>query len=157
MESITDRAARILARNPAPALPLSRLRRLVRNGGMPVSDASLLRALTVGGDRFRVVDPWRGPRRELRGHRRAGPRARWRDDAPPTPSAPATPTLLERRWVLADPRLPEDVADRGALLRLRRTVAHLGWRLDDGSPRQAARWCRLVSEATRFRERSRAA
>lgn len=199
MESILDRAARVLARHPAPALPLDELRELVGGSGVGVTEEVLLRALRRGSGRFRLVDPRLGPLRTLERspdlrrsaagwggppgrepsvdpHRRSGARG----DGSPRPAAgsatarvrtrsargargtaarpdgegggrgPGPVAGLGRPWVVARPSGRERDG-RVGLRRLRQSVAHLGWTVDDGSPSEMARWCGLLHEERRVR------
>lgn len=132
METLADRAARALARHPAPALPLDELLRQVRSGGAAVGPDVLLRALAARPDRFRLLDPWRGAWRS------AERSARGRRD--PHPSA-ATP------WVVG---LGASGGERGAGARLRASLSHLGRTVDERSVTDLMRWVGLVREGERL-------
>lgn len=169
MESILDRAARVLAGHPAPALHLDELRRLVGGSGVGVTEEVLLRALRRGSGRFRMVDPWVGPWRTLepshptRGTAIAHTRARTarvarEGGAPPegTPGRRGVGGLagLGRPWVVARPSA-QGRGGRDGLRCLRQSLAHLGWTVDDGSPSEMARWCGLLHEERRVRRSAR--
>lgn len=67
MEIDVQRAAQVLEEDPAPALPLDRLGRLLarRQGDPESSNGELLESLRGRPDLFRILDPWRGPWRPL--------------------------------------------------------------------------------------------
>lgn len=154
MDDIADRAARVIARHPAPVLPFSEVGRLVRGSGVAVTDDILLRSLARDPARFRIVDPWKGPWRGLapgRGDRTAGTF----DPSAAAAALGGDPSVAPGPWVVPEPG-PAPWSPRGnhvALRRLREGIVHLGWALDLRSPRDVARWCRLVLEAGRTRER----
>lgn len=63
MNRLLQAAEAVLRQHPAPALRLSELLRHVRAriGALTPDAAGLQRALAARPDRFRVLDPWRGP------------------------------------------------------------------------------------------------
>lgn len=152
METLLDRATRVARHHPAPALPLDELRRLVRGSGVVVREEALLRALARKKDRFRVVDPWRGPWTELR-----PPVGTPADVAGSDPAGErvALSRSFGQPWVVVRPRKTDEEDGSAVLRRLRWTVAHLGWEVDDRSVRDMTRWCRLLNEADRVRRRTR--
>lgn len=132
MEPILAAAERILHQSGAPALRLTRLlgelHAASRAGSLDAP--GLLALLRRHPDRFRVLDPWRGPWRSLGGDRDAG------DDA-------AEP------WVVA---VRDDGAGSAAGLdrvsrRLRESVRWLALCLDPQSARSVVRWRGLVVES----------
>lgn len=149
MDALVDRAARAAHRHPAAALPLGELARLVQKSGARISDDVLLRALAADPARFRIVDPWRGPWCRLRTARRTGRRHR---------SGPPERTI---RDLMDGPRVVPGAGTTAwspgpagpALGRMRQTLIRLGWRVDDASPVDLARWHRLVLEGRRVRGR----
>jgi hypothetical protein len=173
MEPLVDRMARVVAEHPEPALPLGELARLVRGSGVAVGSDALLRALAGAPDRFRLIDLWRGPwsglrwEKEALAHRRGrsapgGPRGSRRRRFPlpgasgsdPKGGAMSGLPGVARRWVVARPGGADRGVDPPALRRLRQSVSHLGWNVDGRSACDTARWCRLLLEARRVRERS---
>jgi hypothetical protein len=149
MDTLVDRAARAASRHPSPALRVSELARMVQGSGTGVPDSVLLRALLAEPGRFRLIDPWRGPWSTLREH----PRGARTDLALPNADRPRTlvdgprlvPEAGEKRWT---PGPGAAAADR-----MRRTMIRLGWRIDDASHVDLARWHRLVLESTRARRK----
>lgn len=135
MDPIVADAADILRRHPAPGLPLrTLLELLVRGGGASGVDAARLRMLLEARpDRFRVLDPWRGPLSVL---------------------APALGAVGGDgdAWVavLDDPEAMEAPGPRVAL-RVRESVRWLARAVDGRATRELARWQRLlhVESATR--------
>jgi hypothetical protein len=129
MENVLSAAEQILRTSGAPALRLSvLLGEVLAATGERTLDAPRLRALLEARpDRFRVLDPWRGPWRFV-GQRGAAP--------------------LEEPWVVA----VRDQGDRSGagtptvVRRIRESVRWLGLSLDDRSPRRVARWHGLLLE-----------
>jgi len=149
MDPLVDRAAQAASRHPSPALRVPELARMVKGSGAGVPDAVLLRALLTEPGRFRLIDPWRGPWSTLRANRRLGrPDPTPRNDDPP-PMLMDGPRLIpqpgEKRWM---PGPGGDATDR-----MRRTMIRLGWRIDDASHVDLARWHRLVLESARVRKK----
>lgn len=141
-----ERIARAAAGHPSPALPLHELRQMVRGSGVAVTEDVLLQALDRARSRFRVLDPWRGPWRSLvRPGRRSGP----------PPEDPLPGTLALEPWVMAAPGAPGGDGESTVLGRMRGTLVHLGWVLDERSPVAMARWCAQVREGRRVRHRVR--
>jgi hypothetical protein len=149
MDALVDRATRAASRHPSPALRVPELARMVQGSGARVPDAVLLRALLAEPGRFRLIDPWRGPWSTLLEDRRGG----WPDHAFPNPGRPRT--------LVDGPRLVPEAGEThwtpgpgsAALDRMRRTMIRLGWRIDDASHVDLARWHRLVLESTRVRRK----
>jgi len=145
MEPFVDHAAQVLARSPAPALPVDELLRvlLADAPGSIVREDVLIHALQASPDRFRLVRAEPG-RQSLKGV--------LAESSSPTqgPSLPSGP------WVIG--LGPEHTADRGRLLaRLRASLVYLGRRLDEGSASALVRWLGLLAECRRVGERIRQA
>lgn len=151
MENLADLAARAAQRHPAPALHVRELATLVQGSGARVPEAILLRALATEPGRFRLVDPWRGPWSTLR--RRSGPAGR----EPSRVSGAAAPRLevFEGPSVVPEPGdTPWSPGPAAVVLGLmRQTLVRLGWRVDESSPVDLARWYQLVLESARVRGR----
>jgi hypothetical protein len=156
MDRILDLAATTLARNPAPALPLEELFRLLKDDapGVALSVQSLLAVLSRSPERFRVVRAAPGWRRLLGTMNQvAGGQER--------PSLPARHAPIEALavayagpWIIGF----EAGVDAGRspprpLRTLRATVAYLGRRLDGDSAVALARWLGLLAENGRLRDR----
>jgi hypothetical protein len=134
MLPLADSAAAVVNRIGRPVVSLPELTRLMRESGLSVSEAVLLRSLRAEPDRFRVIEPWR----VLHGCAWAGP------------------PWSESTWVVPAWRAaPRDgpASRTRALERLHTTLVALGWELDPGSLTDVARWFGMVVEAERFRER----
>ena len=126
MMTIAERAAQSLAEHRPPALPLDQLVHQVKDGGAAVGPDILLRALEARPDLFRVLNPWRGPWRSV--SRRAAGRAR-------------------AVWVVGLARGRES---GGTAARLKASLAHLGWTVDEQSVTDLARWLGMVREGERL-------
>lgn len=136
MESVLTAAERILHDAGVPALPLSHLLRALHEGvaGARTLDGPHLRALLEGApERFRVLDPWRGPWRFLG---RAG-----------TPVSDGGPTA--EPWVVAVRDQGDGAAPHGHRLerRLNGSVRWLALHVDPRSTRSLMRWNRILLEA----------
>jgi hypothetical protein len=131
METLADRAHRLALAHPTPALPFPTLARLLREEGCPVTPSALLSALHLEPERFRMLDPWRGPLSALGGTSGAREGTRGAGD---------------RLLVVAT----HGRAGEGASERLRRDLVVLGRLLDEGSVLERSRWLRLVAEALRL-------
>jgi hypothetical protein len=129
MESIADRASEILVRLGQPAVPLSELGRMIRESGAQVSEAVLLRSLNAEAGRFRVIQPWRAVRRS---------------------GTDGDATTTGDTWVL--PAEPVKPTARPAIRRLAASMRELGWKVDQASAPDTARWFAMVLETERFRE-----
>jgi hypothetical protein len=123
MNPIAVRAESALREHPHPALRLAELVELIAEQVDRTLDGSRLRAiLERHPDRFRILDPWRGPWRT----------AVTRDDA-------------DRRagevWVVAvvDPGDPPGGLG-GAAQKMRESVRWLGRGVDPRSPTEVSRW-----------------
>ena len=129
MENVLSAAEQILRASGAPALRLSvLLGEVLATTGERTLDAPRLRALLEGRpDRFRVLDPWRGPWRFV-GQRGAAP--------------------VEEPWVVAVRDLGDGSgAGTPKVVRgIRESVRWLGVTLDERSPRRVARWQGLLLE-----------
>lgn len=147
MEPLADRAARAAHRHPAAALPLGELARLVQESGTRVSHHVLLRALAADPERFRIVDPWRGPWARLAADR--GASRRRRRPNPTIPDLVDGPRVVPRSGSVAW----SPGAAGPAVTRLRQSLIRLGWKVDDASPVDLARWYRLVLEGRRVHGR----
>lgn len=130
MDALVTAAEAVLRRNVAPALRLSDLLRQVRaeTGVATLGPGRLRTVLESYPDRFRVLDPWRGPWRFVRG------------EAPVHGAADA--------WVLVvgDPGDQGGAEPTGSRLerRLRASVWWLGLTLDAGSGHAVRRWHAMV-------------
>jgi len=127
MHPIAHCAERALHQHPHPALRLSELVALISERVDRSLDEVRLRAiLEVHPDRFRILDPWRGP---------------WKVGLEGPPEA------WERRdaWIVALTD-PADPPDHGApaTLRLRESVRWLGKGVDPRSPSEVGRWYALA-------------
>lgn len=124
MDPIVTCAEQTLRHSPHPALKLSELLGAVAEALDRTLDAKRLRAILESHpDRFRILEPSRGPWRSLAGAgREAG-----------APSIEA--------WVVAvgDPESPPDGAGPAAL-KLRESVRWLGRGVDTRSPAEVSRW-----------------
>lgn len=127
MQTLADRAAEVLARHPAPALPLDALVDQVRGAGVFVGPEVLLRAIEARTDLFRVLDPWRGP---------------WRCALAASRARPAG-----QRWVVGLARLPH-AQDAGG--RLKASLSWLGRTVDERSALDLVRWLGMVRESERI-------
>lgn len=125
MQTLADRAAAVLARHPAPALPLDELVDQVRGAGAVVGPEVLLRALEARPDLFRVLDPWRGPWRRAPSPHRARP-------------------VAGPRWIVGLAALPH-ARDAGA--RLKASLSWLGRTVDERSALDLVRWLGMVRES----------
>ncbi len=129
MEHILSAAEQVLRNSGAPALRLSALLdELVTTTGTRMLDGPRLRSLLEARpDRFRILDPWRGPWRFV--NRRA--------ETSSDPWVVVVRDLGDGPGVAADPRV---------IRRVRESVRWLGLTLDARSPRQVSRWEGLVLE-----------
>ena len=135
MNPIVMCAESALRQHPHPALRLSELVELVAERVDRTLDEARLRSLLESHpDRFRLLDPWRGPwRATLAGG--------CDDDAP------------HDDWVVAvvDPTQP--AAHPGATaLKLRESVRWLGRGVDPRSPNEVSRWYAIALAERAIRE-----
>ncbi|MEJ2206429.1 MAG: hypothetical protein P8170_20245 [Gemmatimonadota bacterium] len=143
MESILEAAEAALRQDGAPALRLSELLALVRarTRQLALRADALRRALESDPQRFRVLDPWRGP---------------WSHLGPVD-----LPTVIREPWVLVvgDPGGHDARQEStGSQRRLRESVRWLGLAVDPLSPREVARWHALaLAERSTRRELATAA
>ncbi|HSW31912.1 MAG TPA: hypothetical protein VLH75_20680 [Longimicrobiales bacterium] len=130
MEHVLSAAEQILRASGAPALRLGALLDELRvTTGERSLQASRLRSLLEGRpDRFRVLDPWRGPWR---------PVVRAEDPALGEPWVVAVRDGGDGTGAFASPRL---------VRRIRECVRWLGLDLDAASARRVVRWQALVLE-----------
>jgi hypothetical protein len=138
MDPVVTTAEAVLRRSAEPALRLSELLAQVRaeTGTRTLEVPRLRAALESHPDRFRLLDPWRGPWRFVR-----------EGDGSDARTEP---------WVVligdpgdqgsGDPAAPESVEDR-----LRASVRWLGATLDPTSPGTLARWHAMVLSERRTR------
>lgn len=166
MKTILQRAVDVVRDDPAPALRLDELRRRVRGSGVAVSEEALLHALRRGREHFRLVDPWRGAwrgawstlGRPRRAARRSRSGERWSPDGAGRSREGEDPGgVVGSPWVVGPVDGGGAAEDSPTLRRLRGSLAHLGWAVDDASPMATARWCRHLGEAARLRRRIRRA
>lgn len=130
MEHVLSAAEQILRASGAPALRLGVLLEDLRatTGERALQAPRLRTLLEARPDRFRVLDPWRGP---------------WRSVGRPDPSGPGEP------WVVAVRDLGDGAGACGAprvIRQIRESVRWLGLALDARSVRCVARWQGLVLE-----------
>lgn len=163
MLPLADRADAAVRRLGRPAVPLPELALALREQGSPVSESVLLRSLQAEPERFRLIQPWRALARGSRDPEEAqGVRARGATEAPSGAWTAAAGAWASAPWVVAAPedggaRRAEAAApippspQRDALARMGRSLAGLGWGVDDGSATDVARWLGMVVEAERFR------
>lgn len=142
MDPILSAAESALRRHPAPAVRLGELLRALRAElARPSLDAHALRALLESRpDRFRVLDPWKGPWRLVAD--------RSRTDGTSEP------------WVVvvSDPGGDAHRPVDGSLpARLRTSVRWMALGVDGASTREVARWHGLALGEGSARERLRAA
>lgn len=143
MESILGAAEAALRQDGSPALRLSELLRLVRTRtrrlGLRADD--LRRVLESDTQRFRVLDPWRGPWRHL--------------EAKDTPQEVCDPWVL----VVGDPGGDDArLGSFGPRRRMGESVRWLGLGVDPRSLRELSRWhCVALSERRARRELEKAA
>jgi hypothetical protein len=150
MDSILDRAAGVLARHPAPAVPLAELARLLADDmpGVAVSPVHLLTTVERCPSRFRVVRATAG-RRSLADTVRKGfvvggePVDRIGESRARAGEFPGGP------WIIGLDGGPH-ARPRSALRTLRSSLAYLGLRVDEGSACAVARWMGLVHECGRL-------
>jgi hypothetical protein len=123
MDPIATCAEQTLSRSPHPALRLSELLEIVAERLDRNLDQGRLRAiLEAHPDRFRILEPWRGPWRSVEG------------------------TLVAREghgdaWVVATAGPGEPPDDGGpAAFRLRESVRWLARGVDGRSPTDVSRW-----------------
>jgi len=134
VNAIAQCAETALRQHPHPALRLSELVELVAERLDRTLDGSRLRSILESHpDRFRILDPWRGP---------------WRATLAGT-SSPA----LGDVWVVAvvDPDRPPE--HPGSLaLKLRESVRWLGRGVDARSPQEVSRWYAIALAERALRE-----
>jgi hypothetical protein len=130
MDALVRAAETVLRRQAAPALRLTELLEHVRaETGVRTLAADRLRAaLERHPDRFRLLDPWRGPWRFVRDG--------------PMPSHVGEPWVV----VVGDPGDQGGAQDTrpGVERRLSASVRWLGTSVDAGSGRSLTRWHRMV-------------
>ena len=130
MDPIASCAERTLRQSEHPALKLSELLESVSEILDRSLNAGRLRAiLETHPDRFRILEPWRGP---------------WRS----TPGSLLVKEGSGEAWVVAvtEPERPPDGAGPAAV-KLRESVRWLARGVDVGSPAEVSRWYAIaVSE-----------
>jgi hypothetical protein len=135
MNPIAACAESALRQHPHPALRLAELVELVAERMDRTLDERRLRSvLEDHPDRFRILDPWRGP---------------WRSVLAPI----GNDTPSRDVWVLAvvDPDRPPDRPDAPAL-KLRESVRWLGRGIDPRSPHDVSRWYAIALAERAVRE-----
>jgi hypothetical protein len=156
MDRILDLAATTLARNPAPALPLEELFRLLKDDapGVALSLQSLLAVLARSPERFRVVRAAPGWT-SLLGTLNHVAGVRERPEPSPQRTLDAALVAVEYGpWIIGlDPGADGDRPTPRPLRTLRASVAYLGRRLDGDSAVALARWLGLLAENGRVRAR----
>jgi hypothetical protein len=128
MDEVLRHVESALRCHPAPAVRLSELLALVRSGLSPRAlDARLLRTLLEGHpDRFRILDPWRGPWRTAR-------------LSPPLEGGNGDPWVV----VVTDPA-DQNLEASCLAARLRESVRWVGRSIDPRSTRELVRWHALA-------------
>lgn len=123
MNPIASRAETILRQHPHPALRLSELVELVAEQVDRALDGQRLRAiLEEHPERFRILDPWRGPWRTV-----------W--------TVPGAQREPREAWVVVVTDPAADPAEhRSTTLKLRESVRWLGRGIDPRSPTAVSRW-----------------
>jgi hypothetical protein len=136
MDTLLRAAEAALRRSSAPALALSRLVEEVRTatGYQSLEPSALLDGLRRHPDRFKILDPGKGP---------------WRFVAGGSRSQPAEPWVVS----LDDPESPPEghLADR-LERRLRESVRSVAVALDADSPREILRWHAMALASTSLAE-----
>lgn len=128
MDPIASCAERMLLRSPHPALRLSELLESVAESLDRTLDAQRLRGiLEAHPDRFRILEPWRGPWRSLRS----------------TPLARRSG--MTEAWVVAvsEPAVPPG-GRPSEVIKLRESVRWLARGIDARSPSDVSRWYAIV-------------
>ena len=124
MDAMLRAAEAALRRSPSPALALSQLVEEISaaTGHRAPAPAELLEALRRHPERFKILDPGRGP---------------WRFLARGSTSTPDEPWVVS----LGDPEDPSEgyAADR-LERRLRESIRRVAVELDADSPREVFRW-----------------
>ena len=133
MESLPDRACRVLDRPGQTVATLSTVVRLLRADGCAVTEWVLLRALRLD-PRFRVLDPLRGPLRSLR-------------DGSPAVCEPGDLTVIrvEVPHLFSAAASPPGRAD-GLERRVGQSLARLATRTEPVSPMERVRWFCMLNE-----------
>lgn len=138
MDALIRAAEAVLQRHAAPALRLNELLALVRaeTGSPALPTARLRTALESTPDRFRLLDPWRGPWRFVRRGQTGD------NDGEP--------------WVVlvgdpGDHGAWEGSGHRSTRARLRASVRWLGATMDADSSRSLTRWHAIVTAERRAR------
>lgn len=140
METVADATCRAVARHPVPALSSAELHELVRRetGGPIPGPELLVQRIRHQPERFRVLDPWRGPWRPLR----SGSRLR------PVPACPLAGAGIGSGWWVVPGGEGSAEAEPDRLCRtLRQTLASLGRGVDGESVTALTRWVGMVLEA----------
>ncbi len=131
MDEVLRHVEAALRRHPAPAVRLSELLTLVRpsTAGRALDARLLRRLLESHPDRFRILDPWRGPWRTASANALAG-------------AASNDPWVV----VVTDPA-DQDLEGSRLAARLRESVRWMARAVDSRSTREIVRWHALaVSE-----------
>lgn len=143
MEPVAERAHRVLARQPTPALSARELHRLLCGelAGPPPPAELLLHRLRSRTDLFRVLEPWRGPWEALLPRERDGSDGPW---------ALAGLDAGGGVWVVpADGSGDLDEEPDPAARTLRASLVAVSRTVDDGSVTALTRWLGMVREARR--------
>ena len=132
MDALLHAAETVLRRSPAPALALSHLTEEVRTatGERGLAPEDLLNALHRHPERFKILDPGRGP---------------WRFVARDAEAAANEPWVVS----LDDPESPAEgfLAER-LQRRLRESVRSVARAVDADSPREILRWHAMAVAGT---------
>lgn len=145
MDTVAERAHRVLARQPTPALSVRELHRLMSGelGGPSPPRELFLHQLRRRPDLFRVLRPWRGP---------------WSGLVAPESGRPGAPPVVtdlqvdSGAWVVptGGSGPPEGEPD-SATRTLRATLLAVGRDVDEGSLLALTRWMGMVREGRRVR------
>lgn len=134
MNPIAAFAEGALREHTHPALRLRELVALVSERVDRTLDGDRLRAiLETYPDRFRILDPWRGP---------------WRSMLDDTPAAPGTCDV----WVIAIVTPDRPPGGSALAVKLRETVRWIGRGVDPRSPREVSRWYAIALAERALRE-----
>lgn len=145
METVAERAHRVLARQPTPALSARELHRLLCGelGGPPPPMELFLHQLERRPDLFRILEPWRGAWSPLLPSAREGSKRS---------GIAASLEIQEDVWVVpADGGGALDEEPDPAIRTLRASLLAVGRRVDAGSVTALTRWMAMVREARRVR------
>lgn len=142
MESLADRARRVLRGHGSPVVPLSTVVHLLRTDGCAVTEWVLLRAMEADRN-FRLVHPWRGSLSFLVETDPGGCAGR-------RPGEPDPRHVMVLTDAGSAPAAARGAQGHGVLNRMRRSLVLLGRSLDERSLLDRARWLAMLAEAGRM-------